>query len=102
MAAFAHFAGFHEDRRSVLHFHPKGPPVRNEKARGGPDLEFIFFAPQPGFVRLFAQVRIDGVPKFAPFTVSVKVAPPAWANEGLRVVTLSPPRIGSETVLDVR
>lgn len=67
MAAFAHLVGFHEDLRNVLHFHPKGRPVLNEKARGGPELEFILYAPQPGFVRLFAQVKVDGVPKFAPF-----------------------------------
>jgi hypothetical protein len=67
MAAFAHLVGFHEDLRSVLHFHPKGRPVLNEKARGGPELEFILYAPQPGFVRLFAQVQVDGVPRFARF-----------------------------------
>ncbi len=67
MAAFAHLIGFHEDLRNVLHFHPKGRPVLNEKARGGPELEFILYATQPGFVRLFAQVQVGGVPKFAPF-----------------------------------
>jgi hypothetical protein len=71
MAAFAHFVGFHEDRRSVVHFHPKGLPVLNDKARGGPELEFIFFVAQPGFVRLFAQVQIGGEQKFAPFNVMV-------------------------------
>lgn len=67
MAAYAHLVGFHEDLRTVLHFHPKGRPVLNEKARGGPELEFMLYASQPGFVRLFAQVQIEGVPKFAPF-----------------------------------
>lgn len=67
MAAFAHLVGFHEDMRNVLHFHPKSRPVLNEKARGGPELEFILYAPQPGFVRLFAQVQVGGVSKFAPF-----------------------------------
>ena len=67
MAAFAHLVGFHEDLRTVIHFHPKGRPVLNEKARGGPELEFILYASQPGFVRLFAQVQIGGVSKFAPF-----------------------------------
>ena len=67
MAAFAHLVGFHEDLRNVLHFHPKGRPVLNEKARGGPEFEFILYASQPGFVRLFAQVQVGGVSKFAPF-----------------------------------
>ena len=67
MAAFAHLVGFHEDLRNVLHFHPKGRPIVNERARGGPELEFILYAPQPGFVRLFVQVQVEGVSKFAPF-----------------------------------
>ena len=71
MEEFAHLVGFHEDRRNVFHFHPKGAPVRNEAARGGPELEFIFFAPQPGFIRLFAQVQMGGVPKFASFNLQV-------------------------------
>ena len=71
MAAFAHLVGFHEDRRNALHFHPKGRPVLNEKDRGGPELEFVFYAPQPGFIRLFAQVQIEGVSRFASFGVEV-------------------------------
>jgi hypothetical protein len=67
MAAFAHLVWFHEDLRNVLHFHPKGRPVLNDKARGGPELEFILYASQPGFVRLFAQVQVAGASKFAPF-----------------------------------
>jgi hypothetical protein len=71
MEAFAHFTGFHEDRQTVVHFHPTGLPVTNTKARGGPELEFLFFTLQPGLVRLFVEVQIGGAQKFAPFNVLV-------------------------------
>jgi len=45
---------------------------------------------------------VDPESKFAPVTVRVNVAKPAWANDGLNVVMLSPPKIGSETAFDVR
>jgi hypothetical protein len=51
--------------------HPKGPLVTDPNARGGPELEFMFFAQQPGFVRLFAQVQINGHSEFAPFGLIV-------------------------------
>lgn len=72
MQSFAHLAGFHEDRKTVLHLHPKGQLVTDEKARGGPDLEFVFYAEQPGFVRLFAQVQVRGHGVFVPFGLEVK------------------------------
>ncbi|MEA3212232.1 MAG: hypothetical protein QOE70_5289 [Chthoniobacter sp.] len=71
MATFAHLVGFAEDHKTVLHLHPKGPPVLAPEARGGPVLEFQFWSPQPGFYRLFAQVQIGGIQKFAPFGVQV-------------------------------
>src|SRR5207245_4542185 len=60
MATFAHIVGFSEDYKTVLHLHPKGPLVLNPMARGGPELQFQIYALQPGFVRLFVQVQIDG------------------------------------------
>ncbi len=79
MAAFAHFAGFHEDRQTVLHLHPKGLAVTNAAARGGPELEFTFFSHKAGFVRLFAQVQRGGVATVLPF--GVNVAPETAAIE---------------------
>ena len=67
MATFAHLAGFNKDHQTVLHIHPKGPPVLDAAARGGPELEFQIYALRPGFVRLFAQVQIEGRSRFAPF-----------------------------------
>src|SRR5947199_8998979 len=67
MATFAHLVGFNQDYKTVIHMHPKGAPVLDPAARGGPELEFQIYALQPGFVRLFAQVQIEGRSRFAPF-----------------------------------
>jgi hypothetical protein len=71
MAAFAHIVGFNEDYKTVLHMHPKGAPLLDEAARGGPELEFQIYALRPGFVRLFTQVQIAGQQEFAPFGIAV-------------------------------
>ncbi len=71
MAAFAHIVGFNEDYNTVLHMHPKGAPILDRAARGGPELEFQIYPLRPGFVRLFAQVQIAGQQEFAPFGITV-------------------------------
>lgn len=71
MGAFAHLVGFNEDYKTVMHMHPKGSLVVDPAARGGPELEFQIYALQPGFVRLFAQVQIDGRSRFIPFGLQI-------------------------------
>jgi len=71
MATFAHLVGFNQDYKTVIHMHPKGAPVLDPAARGGPELEFQIYALQPGFVRLFAQVQIEGRSRFAPFGLQI-------------------------------
>ncbi|MEO8045593.1 MAG: heavy metal-binding domain-containing protein, partial [Spartobacteria bacterium] len=71
MAAFAHLVGFNEDKETVLHMHPIGAPISNEKERGGPELEFKIYAAKPGFVRLFAQVQVEGRQVFVPFNIEI-------------------------------
>ncbi len=71
MNAFAHIVGFNEDHKTVMHMHPKGPPVLDPAARGGPELEFQIYALRSGFVRLFAQVQIDGHSRFVPFGLQI-------------------------------
>ena len=71
MDVFAHLVGFYEDGQTVLHLHPQGPLVTSPNARGGPDLEFQLYALKPGFVRLFAQVQVNGVSQFAPFGLRI-------------------------------
>ncbi len=70
-ASFAHLVGFNEDKETVLHMHPIGPPISNEKERGGPELEFKIYATKPGFVRIFAQVQVEGRSVFVPFGFQV-------------------------------
>jgi len=71
MNAFVHLVGFHEDRKTVLHLHPKSAPVIDLAARGGPEIEFQMFPPQSGFVRLFAQVQVGGISRYAPFGIRI-------------------------------
>ena len=71
MATFAHLVGFNQDYKTVMHLHPKGAPVLDPTARGGPELEFQICPLQPGFVRLFDQVQIEGRSHFAPFGLQI-------------------------------
>ena len=71
MATFAHLVGFNQDYKTVMHLHPKGAPVLDPTARGGPELEFQICPLQPGFVRLFAQVQIEGRSHFASFGLQI-------------------------------
>ena len=72
MGAFAHIVAFPEDLESVLHVHPMGKEPKRESERGGPALQFHLETGKPGFVKLFAQVRIGDKDLFAPFGVRVK------------------------------
>ena len=72
MGAFAHVVGFTADYNSVLHVHPMGKEPTSDAERGGPKLEFHIEPEKVGFVKLFAQVRIDGKDIFAPFGITVK------------------------------
>ena len=72
MNAFAHLVGFYSDYQTVVHLHPTGGDVLDEKLRGGPALGFLFFPPKAGFIRLYCQVNIGGKMLFAPFNVNVE------------------------------
>ncbi len=89
MAAFAHLVGFNEDYETVLHMHPKGLPVFDTDARGGPELEFQIYAQKPGFVRLFAQVQLEGQSHFAPFGIQVEAGFVAPTNAVRRIIRFS-------------
>ena len=71
MGAFAHLVGFSEDYKTIMHLHPKGPLLLDPAVRGGPELEFQIYALRPGFVRLFAQVQIEGHSRFVPFGLQI-------------------------------
>lgn len=72
MGAFAHVVGFGEDYNSILHIHPMGPAPESSTDRGGPELMFHIAFKNPGFVKFFAQVRINGKDLYVPFCVVVK------------------------------
>jgi len=71
MAAFAHLVGFSTNRTTIMHIHPIGIGPQSATERGGPELEFFIYPMQSGFMRLFAQVQIAGVSKFAPFGIRI-------------------------------
>ena len=71
MNSFAHLVGFYDDGRTVVHLHPAGPDVEDPAARGGPALEFRFYPPKLGFIRLYCQVLVGGTMVYAPFGVNV-------------------------------
>lgn len=72
MGAFAHVVGFAENYNSVLHIHPMGKEPTSDTELGGPKLEFHIEPKSAGFVKLFAQVKIDSKDVFAPFGIMVK------------------------------
>ncbi len=72
MAAFAHLVGFYEDGRTVVHLHPAGGEITDAAQRGGPSLDFRFYPPKAGFLRLYVQIQLDGRAVFAPFNLNVE------------------------------
>jgi len=72
MGAFAHIAGFYADYKNIVHIHPMGDEPTSENQTGGPDLEFHIEPEQKGFLKLFAQVRINNEDFFVPFAVNVE------------------------------
>jgi hypothetical protein len=71
MGAFAHVVGFSSDHSSVVHIHPMGKEPENESDRGGSQLMFHIGLKNPGFVKLFAQFRINGQEVYVPFGIKV-------------------------------
>lgn len=72
MGTYAHVVAFHEDRQTVLHIHPLGAVPQTAEDRGGPSFTFQFYAPKAGLYRLYGQVQVGGISRFAPFVVNVK------------------------------
>jgi hypothetical protein len=72
MGTYAHIVGFLEDRKTVLHIHPTGAEPQKPEDRGGPTFHFRFYAPAPGFIRLYGQVQVAGKNIFAPFGLTVE------------------------------
>lgn len=71
MGAYGHIVGFYDDFRAIVHTHPMGEEPKNDSELGGPDVRFHLMAVKPGFLKLFAQFKIDGREVFVPFGVNV-------------------------------
>ncbi len=71
MATYAHLVAFGEDYKSIVHIHPMGAEPTKDTDRGTGNLEFHIQPEKPGLMRLYAQVQIGGVSKFARFTLQV-------------------------------
>ncbi|KTD23885.1 secreted protein [Legionella lansingensis] len=74
MGAFAHIVGFNDDLKTIVHIHPMGQEPSQATDRGGPELVFHLEPEKAGFVKIFAQVRIEGKELFVPFGIVVKKA----------------------------
>jgi hypothetical protein len=71
MGTYAHIVAFGEDGKTVIHVHPYGQEPTKPEDRGGPAFGFKFYAPAPGFYRLYGQVQIGGESQFPPFGLTV-------------------------------
>lgn len=72
MGAYAHLVGFMEDYKSIAHIHPMGVEPTQNSDRGNGLLQFHLQPENAGIMKLFAQVQIAGVSRFAPFTLKIK------------------------------
>ncbi len=71
MGAYAHLVGFFEDRKTVEHMHPMGAEPTAPSDRGVGKLRFRVTPTKSGLMKLFAQVKLDGKERFAPFTLNI-------------------------------
>ncbi|MDI9819578.1 MULTISPECIES: hypothetical protein [unclassified Legionella] len=72
MGAYAHIVGFNEDFKTIVHIHPMGKEPQHKSDRGGPELVFHLQPEKAGFIKLFAQVKINGEEIYAPFGIAVQ------------------------------
>lgn len=80
MGAYAHLVGFGEDYRSIAHVHPMGKEPTQPTDRGRGELQFHLMPSQPGLMRLFVQVQIEGKDVFIPYTLEIKEGKPVAAK----------------------
>lgn len=71
MGAYGHIVGISEDWTTIAHVHPLGSEPTRASDRGGPAIDFHLEPAQAGFLKLFAQVRVDGHDVFLPFGATV-------------------------------
>lgn len=72
MGAYSHIVGFSEDFKTIAHIHPMGAEPTKPTDRGAGELEFHLLPAKSGLMRLYAQIRVNGEDKFAPFTLEIQ------------------------------
>ncbi len=70
--AFAHLTGIYADGQTILQLHPTGGDVLDDSFRAGPMLNFKIYLPQPGYLRLFCQIKLHDEIITVPFGINVK------------------------------
>jgi hypothetical protein len=73
MGAFAHVVAFDPERNGFAHLHPFAEDPLARPDATAPELAFRVTIPNPGRYIVWAQVRMEGRDRFAPF--SLEVAP---------------------------
>jgi hypothetical protein len=71
MGSWAHIVAFEGERSGFAHMHPLREGLDVELDPYEPEIEFMFFADRPGVYIVWAQVKIEGEERFAPFSLKV-------------------------------
>ena len=74
MGAYSHIVGISEDWTSISHVHPMGTEPTKASDRGGPAIDFHLEPQRAGFLKIFAQIKVDGRDVFLPFGTTVAPA----------------------------
>ena len=74
MGAYGHIVAISDDWTSIAHVHPMGTEPTRDSDRGGPTIDFHLEPSRAGFLKIFAQVQVDGQDVFLPFGTMVAAA----------------------------
>jgi hypothetical protein len=69
MGAYAHILAFPANCQGALHLHAHGAVPAGNDDRGSTPVAFMLTPEKPGFLKIFAHVRIGGQDRFFPFGV---------------------------------
>lgn len=71
LGAFAHLVGYEGNYTGIAHIHPLGEEPSSLDEHSGPELKFFMRPKTAGYLKLFAQVKIDGQILFVPFDLDI-------------------------------
>ena len=103
MGAYSHIVAISEDWSSIAHVHPLGAEPGNAGDRGGPAIDFHLQPGRAGFLKLFAQIQVDGRDLYLPFATTVAPATTALAPTSampVYVQNIAPAAIDAVKVVD--